>query len=242
MSSKRDARIAEAISLGLGTDFTGVHTTKITHMIKRHNALLPSLGSTLGSPSTLDASVIGEPSTLDASVIGEPSTLDASVIGELQSPRVILKCMRVGSKLRIRFHSFINENGVTFTNVYNDKYNCTFPKDIRVAGRYYEIPHHDISLNRGNTSPFYNIKKSNIKILSSEPETRILTTAEKLANLTVYKNVEECCICMCSDPNTVFIPCGHQCVCSDCFDILKKTKYNPPCPLCRRPVTDSIII
>ena len=32
------------------------------------------------------------------------------------------------SKLRIRFYSFTNEDGKVFTNVYNNNYNCRFPK------------------------------------------------------------------------------------------------------------------
>jgi hypothetical protein len=158
----------------------------------------------------------------------------------VKTPRVILTCVRVSSKLRIRFHSFIDENDTTYTNVYNNNYNCTFPKDIRVEGRYYEIPHTDITLNRGTTSPFYNIKRQNIKILECLPPVKELTKEEKLAGLTIYKNMEECCICMCEQPNIVFLPCGHQCACVTCYNTIKLG--NNKCPLCRRGVEDSIIL
>ena len=51
---------------------------------------------------------------------------------------IILECITEKNKLRIRFNSFIDEEGKVFTNVYNNLYNCQFPKNIRENGKFYE--------------------------------------------------------------------------------------------------------
>ena len=82
--------------------------------------------------------------------------------------KVTLQCVPQGSKLRIRFHSYTNEEGKTFTNVYDNSYNCQFPRAIREVGRYYEISPSDLFLVGGDNgkSPFYRVPKNNIKVLS----------------------------------------------------------------------------
>lgn len=69
---------------------------------------------------------------------------------------IILQCVKSGSKLRIRFHSFIDENNKIFNNVYN----CQFPKDIREDGRFYLIKDKDMSLQNNNGTPFYKINNN----------------------------------------------------------------------------------
>lgn len=81
--------------------------------------------------------------------------------------KIILTCAEVAGKLRIRFHSFVNDKGETFLNVYDNTYNCQFPRTIRCAGWFYEIDATDMILvvNPGK-KPFYTVKQSNIKVLS----------------------------------------------------------------------------
>ena len=134
--------------------------------------------------------------------------------------KITLRCVKDGGKLRIRFHSFTNDEGKVFGNVYNNSYNCRFPKNIREEGLFYEIPDSGISLVKGNRAPFYSIKKDKIKIIRDE---------SIFERLKVYA-VEECVICLDAKPNTIFFPCGHLCCCNECYGHIK----NGPCPLCRR--------
>ena len=70
-------------------------------------------------------------------------------------------------KLRIKFYRFIDEEGSIFTNAYNNSYNCQFPKDIRIEGRFFEIGGNDFItvINRGK--PFYRVNKK-YKILENK--------------------------------------------------------------------------
>ena len=60
--------------------------------------------------------------------------------------KITLQCVKEGRKLRIKFFSFTDDQGKVFTNVYNNNYNCKFPRDIRVEGRYRRVPITRISL------------------------------------------------------------------------------------------------
>lgn len=42
---------------------------------------------------------------------------------------------------------------------------------------------------------------------------------------------KECLVCLDTDKDTVIMPCGHLCVCSDCGKGLVKNKHT--CPICR---------
>ena len=70
---------------------------------------------------------------------------------------VYLKCVKEGSKLRIKIIS----------PGYHNESNCQFPKDIRVPERRYSVPRSAISFSEGpNHKFFYRINKAFIKILN----------------------------------------------------------------------------
>lgn len=158
---------------------------------------------------------------------------------------IILECLTKKNKLRIRFNSFIDNEGKIFTNVYNNEYNCQFPKDIRKDGRFYEISDNDMIIIESNT-PFYKIKKNNIRILTEE-ESKIYKTnsqnknqqslKDDISNLKIY-DIAECVVCLSASSSIIFIPCAHMCICNDCYQGIKKTKNC--CPLCRRNITKII--
>ena len=157
---------------------------------------------------------------------------------------IILECILDKRKLRIRFHSYINdEDNKTYTNVYNNDYNCQFPKDIRKDGTFYEINDNDIHLiGDGDKTPFYKIKKNNIRILTEEESKKyikkdITGLGIDIANLKIF-DISECVICLSEISSLIFIPCAHRCVCSTCYEGLKKIKNC--CPLCRRNITHII--
>jgi hypothetical protein len=155
---------------------------------------------------------------------------------------IILYCIKEGSKLRIKFHSFINQENQRFTNVYNNRYNCMFPKDIRAVGRYYKVPDADIRLaSKGGSSHYYSIKRTNIVIMTDEEKQQLLTPPASTFLRPTVKifDAEECVICLSVSTSITFMPCGHRCVCATCNVTLKQNGYK--CPVCREKITQDII-
>lgn len=155
--------------------------------------------------------------------------------------KVILQCVRQGprsERLRIRFIRFTDENGNHSTNVYRNDINCRFPKQGRMLGHYYEVPHEDVSLVfRGASLSHYSIKGSRIKNLgTSLPETQ---QSDKSELKEIY-TASECVICLEDSPNTTFGPCGHSCMCRTCLEQMQKMKQRRiQCPLCRRTIENT---
>jgi len=156
---------------------------------------------------------------------------------------IILYCIREGGKFRIKFHSFINVNNERFTNVYNNEYNCMFPKNIRQIGAFYRVPDADIRLaNRINGKPYYSIKRSRIEIMTEAEKQIYLHPVSEGAN---HENIRifdagDCVICLGLTSSVVYVPCGHKCVCVACSVALKQVNFT--CPVCRENITDEIIM
>ena len=132
----------------------------------------------------------------------------------------------------LNLHRCKDSEGKIYTNIYNNSYNCRFPKNIREEGYFYEIFDSDIKLNKGKTKPFYVVKRDNIKIIKPD-------LSYKLENIKIYE-INECVICMDSKTDNVFLPCGHMCTCNECYIKLKKASNNVKCPMCRRVVIENI--
>ncbi len=157
--------------------------------------------------------------------------------------KVILQCVKEHERLRIKFYSYISEDGESYNNAYNQNYNCRFPRNIRKEHCFYEIPDQDIKLiksdnttdpsNTKHVAPFYNIGTKNITIIESSDEFKLLHTRIFLVN--------ECVICLNNNTNIIYLPCGHKCNCIECYSDLKNLNINK-CPLCRRMITDSITL
>lgn len=133
-------------------------------------------------------------------------------------PDVVLECIRVGSRLRVRIIS----------TGYNNDANCQFPRDIRVEGRKYSVPDDTIKFGPTNGKFFYRIlNKKQIKILEEGEEVNNEVILEK-----IYDNDEtdkDCIICFAMEKDTVFVPCGHYCCCKTCAVKLDGRK----CCICR---------
>ena len=139
---------------------------------------------------------------------------------------IILNCVSEKNKLRVKFHSYVNVEGKRFTNVYNNNYNCRFPKKLRQNGMFYKILPNDLSLNsNSNIKPFYCIKGKNIETIS------VLDVIE------IY-SVDECMICMDNNPEVTFVPCGHKISCLSCYN--KFRKENNECFLCRNIISRAL--
>lgn len=174
--------------------------------------------------------------------------------------KITLQCVKEGrTKLRVRFHSFTDEEGRVFTNVYDNSFNCQFPRSIREEGRFYEIGPDDLSLvNGGSRQPFYKVRAAGIRIVGDgesvvvkPPHHRATETSASssrstavgagapidLSEIKIFE-VTDCVVCLSTAPNEVFLPCAHKCVCAACSKEIKRHSGN--CPLCRRRITSTI--
>jgi hypothetical protein len=175
--------------------------------------------------------------------------------------KITLECVKEGrTKLRVRFHSYTDEEGRVFTNVYDNSFNCQFPRSIREEGRFYEIGPDDLSLvTGGSRQPFYKVRTAGIRIVGAAevvvkpPRRREASASEAtsssrssaaaggapvdLSEITIFE-VTECVVCLSTAPNEVFLPCAHKCVCATCSKEIKRHSGN--CPLCRRRIVSTI--
>ena len=51
---------------------------------------------------------------------------------------------------------------------------------------------------------------------------------------------DTCVICMDAKKETVFYPCGHQCLCQPCSETFKQEARHYVCPICRNRIKDTI--
>ena len=131
-----------------------------------------------------------------------------------------LQCIKEGSKLRVRILS----------QGYYNQANCQFPRDMRVEGRFYEVPRESVALITSRGKYFYSItKKSTINVLNA-------TDADQVTNMVVYEDdaCTDCAICMSNPKCMVIVPCGHFYTCEVC------TVKIMECPICRSSITKSI--
>ena len=125
---------------------------------------------------------------------------------------VTLKCIKEGSKLRVRI----------VTPGYYNEANCQFPRDLREEGRQFTVPANAVSLITSRGKWFYAVKN--------------FITVNNEQALKVYEDTEtmECAICYDQPKCMVLIPCGHYHTCTTCTGKIKT------CPICRVPITKSI--
>lgn len=144
------------------------------------------------------------------------------------SDQVILTCVKIKSKLRVRI----------ITDGYLNSANVQFPRDLRVEGRKFLVHKNDIKLISTRGKYFYSVKsKNDIRIIDDEEERKILEeTKIDLSKITIYENEQEseCIICLANNKDTVIIPCGHYYSCSECCNRIHD------CPICRTKITGRI--
>ena len=141
---------------------------------------------------------------------------------------VILECVEEGSKLRVKMKS----NGYLIGS------NCQFPRDLRVKGRMYKVPKEHVKLMTMRGKYFYSIKnKSVIEIIendNNDNDNEVNNLLLKNTKIFEDTSVVECSVCLCSDKDTIFIPCGHFYTCGEC------SKKLTTCPICRTTITNRI--
>ena len=146
---------------------------------------------------------------------------------------VRLKCIKIGSKLRVRITS----------PHYNHNANCQFPRAIRVEGREYTVPAEDIGFSKSpHQKFFYRVPKRNVKIcddssgllVTNNNDNNINKPNKKvdMTNFKVYNNdSNDCCVCMDAEKDSAFWTCGHYYCCGTCANTLMIKKMG--CPICR---------
>jgi hypothetical protein len=144
---------------------------------------------------------------------------------------VLLKCVREGSKLRVKI---ISPGYIVGAN-------CRFPRDIRVENRMYDCPESSITLSQTRAKYFYIVSKQSITILNDDYNPMSIQTENKPVlndNFKIYTDVDnaDCSICLTEPKELVFVPCGHFMSCSQCNQMLKKRT----CPICRVVITNTI--
>jgi predicted DNA-binding antitoxin AbrB/MazE fold protein len=144
--------------------------------------------------------------------------------------QVYLKCIKEGSKLRVKIIS----------PGFHSEANCQFPKNIREEGRKYSVPLSSVSFSEGpNHKFFYRINKSHIKIISEiEGSLEDPVSSETIKKIFEDNSILECMICMDKNKEIVFAKCGHYVCCEDCS--LKIFKTTKKCPICRSKI-DSVV-
>lgn len=135
---------------------------------------------------------------------------------------VILECVEEGSKLRVKMKS----SGYLIGS------NCQFPRDLRIKGRMFKVPKEHVKLMTMRGKYFYSIKnKSFIEIVEDVEINNLLLKKTKIFE---DETISECSVCLCSEKDTIFIPCGHFYTCSEC------SKKVSNCPICRISITNRI--
>jgi hypothetical protein len=136
---------------------------------------------------------------------------------------VELHCVTEDRKVRVKIAAYINSEGKRYENVYDNTFNCRFPRNLRIDGRKFHVPDENVKLNcTPGKSAFYIVSAKNIITL---PDTVIEH---------VWETSTECVICLSADSEIIFTPCGHKCSCLSCGKKLKQ------CCICRAPIKSMI--
>lgn len=134
---------------------------------------------------------------------------------------VYLKCVKEGSKLRVK---------IITPGYYNDA-NCQFPKDIRQEGRIYSVNRLNVILATSARGKYFYRVNTGISIVNKTE-----MSSEEQTSIKVFedKSMTDCAICMCEPKSAVIVPCGHFYTCMECSTKIDK------CPICRGPVSKII--
>lgn len=135
---------------------------------------------------------------------------------------VLLKCVKEGSKLRVKIIS---------DGYFNDA-NCQFPKDVRKEGRIFKVKAKDVQLAEGKAGKYFYRVKSGIEIYNEG--NNLLPSDVTKVKIYEDKKDSDCAVCLTVPKTTVIVPCGHFYTCNSCARQLDK------CPICRGGITKLI--
>ncbi len=138
---------------------------------------------------------------------------------------VELHCVTEDRKIRVKIAAYINSEGKRYVNVYDNTFNCRFPRNLRIDGRKFHVPDENVKLNHTpGKAAYYIVSAKNI-----------ITLPDNLSNIEhVWETSTECVICLSAESEMIFTPCGHRCSCRDCGTKLKD------CCICRASIKSMI--
>jgi hypothetical protein len=76
------------------------------------------------------------------------------------------------------------------------------------------------------------------KLIENDEKNKIIQVGQSINNSTMIEQVMspdgriQCCFCLENKSESVFIPCGHRCVCFKCGETIMKSP-NKKCPICQ---------
>ena len=76
---------------------------------------------------------------------------------------------------------------------------------------------------------------TNVVFLNIPAESYLEERQETQETQRIFKE-ESCVCCLTSKPTALFIPCGHACVCYQCYNLWGNTPQRNRCPVCRQRV------
>ena len=145
---------------------------------------------------------------------------------------VELHCVTENRKVRVKIAAYINNEGKRYSNVYDNTFNCRFPRNLRIDGRKFHVPDNNVKLNcTPGKAGYYIVSAHNIVIL---PDNFQSDSTNNLLIEHVWETSVECVICLCTESKIIFTPCGHKCSCIDCGKKLKD------CCICRAHINSMI--
>lgn len=148
-----------------------------------------------------------------------------------------IQFVKTGSKLRVRIAYHIDSRGVRRAGVYNNDWNCQFPNHLRAENKRYLVPDENVVLRSSKSGKhFYHINtRCGLEEITNQnetvPEDGALDSTQanemKVMPNKVFETSPECVVCMSTESDVVFSPCGHLCSCEPCGKQLTK------CCICR---------
>eukprot|EP01138_Halocafeteria_seosinensis_P011374 gb/GECG01011617.1/.p1 GENE.gb/GECG01011617.1/~~gb/GECG01011617.1/.p1 ORF type:complete len:371 (+),score=58.75 gb/GECG01011617.1/:1-1113(+) len=239
-----DADAAEAQTGAAAAAVTPAKTRKTATKRKAHAEATP--------PTTKKAKAAKatKPKAAPARQAQAPPQAAAAIAAPPRQPNmdyVYLKCVKIGSKLRVRI----------ITQGYNLHANCQFPRAIRAEGKTFRVPTTVVRVAEGAAGKFfYRIPAGSVvEVTAAEaanapvprmrpPEAQRVAVARPkpaasaaapVKNPTKIFTIEECTICMDNESDMVFVPCGHMCVCRGCVQSI-----TDKCVMCRTTIARKI--
>ena len=162
------------------------------------------------------------------------------------------KCLRNNFTIIKMDNNYNQENNIRFT----DSMECIHCGNKFLPTKRYNIFNEGIIIefrqgktiffNDGIKDPLQMIKSKMIieseiyKLIEDENcgNFKISQLGQTLSNLTIMEQVikkderMQCCFCLENISESVFIPCGHRCVCFKCGEMIMKSQ-NKKCPICQ---------
>eukprot|EP01084_Bolivina_argentea_P124634 220861_1 len=125
----------------------------------------------------------------------------------------------------------INENQLSINDQLKNQ-NDTLKKEL--VETKHKLAKIECELNQMNGNNLNNVKSCELLEIESKLNNALQKVRQKIND--IHQKEKQCVVCMDQKKNMLFRPCNHVAVCQTCHLQLKE------CPLCQKPITESILI